>query len=330
MSNRDKLLELLENSRPDYISGEALARELGVSRAAVWKIIRTLRADGCEIDSRTNVGYRLAQPADVLTVQGITSHLRTHTLGRYVHVFDTLDSTNRALRSAAAEVAPTGTAYLAEQQTGGRGRRGRSFFSPKGGGVYMSVLLRPDVQMEHIPLVTIAAAVSVAEAVAAVTGVQTQVKWVNDILYRGRKLCGILTEGNFDGESGRVDYLVVGMGINTAPLDVYPEDVRSIVATLSDITGGPVSRAKLAAETLNRLEYNISLLESNSAALLAQYKARLSMLGQCIEVYRGNEQYSATALDITPRGGLLVRREDGTVTELQSGEITTRVPGQYR
>ncbi len=325
MNTSKQVLRLLAENQEGYLSGEELARRLGISRAAVWKAVSALRDAGYEIQSRTNRGYRIVLPCDLLDAEKIQKAL-TGPLRGPVTVLPECDSTNNVLRQMAADGAPEGSIVLADQQTAGKGRMGRSFHSPDSSGVYMSILLRPQFSLEQLQLVTIMAALSVSDALRETAGMRTEIKWVNDILYRGKKLCGILTEGNFDGESGRLEYLVVGIGINVT--GALPAPLSDIATTVKAATERDISRCALASAVANMLGANYLRLHRDPAGILAQYKAQLCMLGQEITVIAPSGSYRATAYDLSADGGLMVRRADGVTETLRSGEISTRLVPQ--
>ena len=202
--SREKVLERLRASE-GCVSGQTLSEELGLSRAAVWKAVESLRRDGYGIEARTRAGYRLVSVPDALTESEIRSHLgETRTVGRTLCCFPELDSTNNYAKALAQKGAPDGTAVIADRQTSGRGRMNRSFQSPKGKGIYLSVLLRPVLSPEHLPLVTALAGVALCDAVEKVCGARPGLKWPNDPVLNGRKLCGILTEASLEAETGRL------------------------------------------------------------------------------------------------------------------------------
>ena len=218
MSTKEKLLELLEENREEYLSGEELAGTLAVSRAAVWKAVKSLQQEGYPIDAVTNRGYRLSRGGDRLSAPGIRKYLKGACRELPITVVEETQSTNTALRALAEAGAPEGTVYIAQSQTGGRGRMGRSFFSPAGTGLYLSLLLRPTTwEPARAAQLTAAAAAAMCEAIREVTGKEPGIKWVNDLLLDGKKVCGILTEASFSMESGVLEYAVLGLGVNVYP-----------------------------------------------------------------------------------------------------------------
>ena len=324
MNVKEQVLKELENQKGDYISGNKLAKTLYVSRNAVWKAVRALLEDGHEIKAVTNKGYCLVASSSVLSAAAIEKHI-THYSGVFdISVHKTLPSTNRFLKQQAAEGRREGTVIIAESQSDGRGRFGRSFYSPGDTGVYFSILLRPTVVTADATLLTTAAAVAVAQAVESVTGVNAQIKWVNDIFCSGKKVCGILTEGAFDMESGALDYAVVGIGLNvTPPLGGFPDQIADIAASVCGTKGAASDiRARLVAEILQRFwSYYLKLSDK---AYLGEYKARSLILNKDIDVISGDTKRTARALDIDDDCHLVVRFEDGTIKSLSSGEVSIR------
>ena len=226
MAVKDAVLQALEQARGERLSGGRLAAQLGVSRAAVHKAIGALRSGGLAIDGVPGEGYRLASEDDSLTAAGVAALLDTDCIGRDLLVVPSLTSTNTVLKERYLG-RPHGFVLLAEEQTGGRGRLGRSFASPAGTGIYLTILLHPTLPIQHIQFITIAAAVAVAEAIGRTAGFDPQIKWVNDVLMDGRKLCGILTEAMIEGETGTVSSLIAGIGVNLRPNPDWPDEVPS-------------------------------------------------------------------------------------------------------
>ena len=253
MSSREEVLSLLRGEE-GFLSGQDLSGRLGLSRAAVWKAVDALRREGYEIEARTGLGYRLAAAPDAMTEKEIRSFLgKTAVVGRELRCFAELDSTNNYLK--AQPDAPDGTVAIADSQTAGRGRMDRSFQSPKGQGIYLSVLLRPPLPPDRLPPVTALAGVSVCAAVERVCGLCPGMKWPNDPVLNGKKLCGILTEMSLEAETGRVQSLVLGIGVNVGQgeEDFSPE-VREVATSLRQVLGRPVSRPQLAAALLEELD----------------------------------------------------------------------------
>lgn len=324
MQTRERLLAFLEENKGRYLSGEQIAQALSVSRAAVWKAVQGLRSAGYEIDAVPHKGYSLSLQSDRLSPQGIGKYLEPACGGLAIDVLPEVDSTNTVVRARAAAGAAEGCTVLAVRQTQGRGRRGRSFFSPADTGVYLSILLRPG-QAQAGRLTTMAAAAA-CQAIETVSGEVAQIKWVNDIFLRGRKVGGILTEAAFALEDGAVDYAVLGVGMNVYP----PQD--GFPAALSDIAGS-VFRApqddgknRMAAAFLNRFMSYYTAQQPES--YVDEYRRRSLAIGRTVEVQQPGGARRATVLDVDDACRLVVRYEDGTAGRLSAGEITMRLAGE--
>ena len=311
--SRQEVLALLREQEGAFVSGEEISHRLGLSRAAIWKAVDALRREGYTVEARTGRGYRLLDAPDVLTEPEIRRFLgETVRVGRTLVCLAEVDSTNLRARQLAAEGAADGTVVVADRQTAGRGRLGRSFQSPGGQGIYLTALLRPDLPPERLSPVTAMAGVAVCRAVERLCGVSPGLKWPNDPVLDGKKLCGILTELSLEGETARVQELVLGIGINVSqrPEDFTPE-VREIATSLVQALGHAVSRPALAA--------------GETGPYLAEYRRRCVNLGRTVRLLRpdgGGE--TAEALDIDEEFGLVVRRPDGAVKTVRSGEVSVR------
>lgn len=324
MAVKENVLLALERSRGQCLSGSQLAEQLGVTRAAVHKAVDGLRAEGLQIAAKPGEGYCLALDDDSLTIAAVQSHLTTQTIGRTLLIEPCLSSTNTVMKEKYLNQ-PDGFTLMAEQQTGGRGRLGRSFSSPSGTGIYLTILLHPTVSISKIQFLTIAAAVAVAKAISETAGFSPQIKWVNDVLMNGRKLCGILTEATIEGESGAVHSLIVGIGVNLRPNPYWSEEVRAVAGALSEFGTVP-RRAVLAAAVLSHFEKAYRLLvEGQERQLLADYQTQLCCLNQTITVISPTETYEAFCTGLDENGYLLIRRKDGSIQTLSSGEISIRL-----
>ncbi|MDE6700551.1 MAG: biotin--[acetyl-CoA-carboxylase] ligase [Acetatifactor sp.] len=336
MSTREKLLELLEGNRGIYFSGEEIAGRLCISRAAVWKAVKTLQSAGYAIDAVTNKGYCLARETDILSVQGIRKYLDISDInssGLNISVVPAAVSTNAIVRESADCGTPEGYVVIANEQTAGRGRLGRSFFSPQGTGIYMSLLLRPEnCSSKQAVRITTMAAVAVCEAIEAVSGEMAQIKWVNDIYVRDRKVCGILTEGSFGLESGLLEYAVLGIGINVyQPDEGFPEELKGIAGAVFDSRQDDVKN-RMAAEFLNRFfvyygsdNYYRTAQHGTgvgAADYVEEYRRRSLVIGKQIVVLSANEAKDAVAIGVDDECRLLVRYADGAEACLSSGEIS--------
>ena len=320
MSTRDDVLSILMDQE-EPISGERLARRIGVSRNSVWKAIEQLRQEGYTIEAATNRGYRLAGEPDRVSVPQIRRWLRPGELGERMELHDRLDSTNTRAKAIAANGAPHGYLVIAESQSGGKGRMGRSFFSPEHSGIYMTYVLRPKLLAERAVMITSMAAVAVARAIETVAEVDVKIKWVNDLYINERKACGILCEASMDFESGQLEYAVLGIGVNVAAME-FPEDLRDIATSIENECGHPVSRNRLIAEISNQLNALYGQLESQE--FMAESRARSNVIGREVLVLRGDERFRAKALDIDERGRLVIQTEDG-IKRVGSGEISLKL-----
>ena len=320
MSTKDDVLAALM-ALDEPISGERLARRLGVSRNSVWKAIEQLRQDGYAIDAATNRGYLLAEAPDRISIPGIQKWLRAQSIGTRMELHEALDSTNNRAKALAATGAPHGYLVIAESQSGGKGRMGRSFFSPEHSGVYITYILRPDVTAEKAVMITSMAAVAVARAIETVADVAVAIKWVNDLYIGGRKVCGILSEASMDFESGQLEYAVLGIGVNVAAMD-FPEALRPIATSIENECGQRVSRSRLIAEISNQLDVLYGQLES--AEFMAESRARSNVIGRDVWVIRGDERYEAHVTDIDDQGRLVVQTPSG-VKRVGSGEVSLRI-----
>lgn len=316
------VLAALDAARGKYISGQELAQQLGVSRTAIWKAVAALRADGIPVAAVTNRGYTLSPAADVLNAAAVTAQLDPDAAKvLQIEVVDRLPGTNAALRARAEEGAPEGIVLIAQAQSAGRGRGGHSFFSPQG-GLYLSILLRPEIGMRQAIRLTAMAAVAACRAAEKVSGAKLRIKWVNDLWREGRKVCGILTEAALDMESGMLDYAVLGLGFNiTAPPDGWPAELQDVAGALFDAAPPPGARAALAAAFLNEfwaLYHGVPKPE-----YMPEYRARQALLGQTVTVTaRGGAPRKAEALTVDDDCRLVVRfAGEQTPTPLRGEEV---------
>ena len=320
------VLKLLREHTEEFLSGEAISRQAGVSRAAVWKAVEQLRQEGYGIESVPNRGYRLTRVTARLRPEELAEQFRDCRIGRELLCFDTIDSTNNELKRRAVSGTVDGTVILADQQTGGRGRRGRSFVSPAGKGLYLSAALRPRCPLSEISTLTAWTAVALCDAVEAVCGVRPGIKWPNDLVLNRKKLCGILTEIGIEAESREVDYAVVGIGINCARVDLPPE-VSAMSASLEAFTGQKPDRARLAAALVRSLCELEQALFTEKDAWLREFAAHCITIGQDVKLVRGDDVTYAHADGIDEEAALLVTYPDGTKAAVASGEVSVR--GMY-
>ncbi len=325
--SREKVLALLTEKRGEALSGETMSRGLGISRAAVWKAVEALRQEGYVITSAPNRGYCLQSAPDRLREGELSAPLADCRLGHPLLCFECIDSTNTECKRQAMAGAPDGLVAVAEEQTGGKGRKGRSFQSPKG-GLYLSALLRPDLSPAEVTDITAWVAVAVCDGIEAACGVRPRIKWTNDLVLNGKKLCGILTEIALEGESHALDYLVPGIGINVAqtPEDFGPE-LAETATSLSCELGRPVRRAELAVQVIKALDRMYAGFPQNRQAYLDKYRADCLTPGNRVQLITPASRREAYAVEIDDRFRLVVEFPDGTRQALSAGEVSVR--GMY-
>lgn len=335
MTIKDQVLLLLESHRGEFFSGQEIAGKLSVTRAGIWKAVKGLQKEGYAIEAVNNKGYSLQKAPDVLSAAYIGQKLKENGIELTVQVEKKVDSTNNVLKQYAAEGEKRNMVLLTEKQSAGRGRRGRSFYSPEGTGLYLSLLLHPDVGPEEGTMLTTLTAVAAAKAIEKTMGEPVQIKWVNDVWLRGRKISGILTEGSASLEEGRLEYVIVGIGINIyEPPGGFPEELKEVA--------GAVFTSHIPRENFrNRLsaEFLISFMKYYenfpSKDYLEEYRNRLFVIGKRVRIitYGGascedgaqtGREY-AQVLGINDACHLQVRYDDGTVEFLSSGEISIKM-----
>ena len=327
MMSKETVLRLLQESSGTYLSGESISERLGITRAAVWKAVNALRKDGYEIDSRKSMGYRLLDAPDRLTETEIRSHLgQTKLVGRKLVCFERIDSTNAYLKRAASEGVVDGTVVVADCQTGGRGRLGRSFDSPAGKGVYLSVLMRPPVEPTRLLPLTGFGAVAMCNAVERVAGARPRIKWANDLVLGGRKLCGILTELSMEGESGALQYVIMGIGVNVAQTrEDFAGPLENIATSLAIETGQSVSRASLAAAMIEEMDaLYAALLRHKLGPYLDAYRRDCLTIGREVQLLWEDVHEKVLATGVDSDLGLEVVRQNGTKETIRTGEVSVR------
>ena len=317
----DELLEML--AMGPYVSGEMMSKHLGVTRAAVWKRIESLRSQGFVIESAGKRGYRLLEPYDSLLPVFLKKGLQTSWAGQPPMVYaESMTSTNAVLKQAAESGAGHGTLALCERQTQGRGRRGRIWVSPKGQGIWMSLLIRPKLAPSQAQLITLAAALAMAEAVAGETGLDPKIKWPNDLTVSGKKICGILLE--LSGDLDHIAYVVVGTGLNVGK-DAFPPELNHQATSLETELGYPVKRAPILRAYLAAMERHMESLEkSGLAGILPAYEKRSCTLSQPVRVEGGGESFVGIAAALDEDGALLVKLENGTLRRVLAGDVSVR------
>ena len=344
MLTRTKVLNILMDEDIGYHSGQELGDRLGVSRNAIWKSIEQLREDGYEIESRTRVGYKLVGGTHSLTESSIISELK---YPAKLYVFDSVDSSNTYASKSNEKITVDKPLFVvANKQTDGRGRMGRKFFSPPGTGLYMTIGIKPKFAIDKALYVTIATAVAVSRAVEEIADVKTKIKWVNDIFVNNKKICGILTEAGANLETGKIDTILIGIGINCFSPASVPAEIRDSIGAISK-SRNSFSRSKLAALVYNNTIQILKELEpkeQNPLAIfetptsgaggpkfLQEYRLRSNVLGKRISIfpYQGATPIAANAIDIDDNGGLVVEYMEGPkmrqIESLTTGEISIRV-----
>lgn len=317
MNNKYTVLKLLENTS-NVISGQSIAESLGISRAAVWKHIHSLQDDGYAIISSPK-GYSLDKSCDVINADAIKSIVGK----KYeIEVFDTIDSTNNYIKNIANE-SREGKVVIAKNQSSGKGRLGRSFFSPDGSGIYMSILLKPKMSINDTTLITAMSALAVCEAIYDVVGIECPIKWVNDIYHNDKKLCGILCEAGYNMELANLSYVVVGIGINVyEPKCGFPDEIKDIATGLLTEKSYDL-RNRLISKIIDKIFYYYNHIHDRS--FVKEYKNRCFVLGKNISVINNTNSEKAKAIDIDEDCRLLVEYDSGEKQYLNSGEISIRL-----
>lgn len=320
---KKEVLGVLKKNKNNFISGEQLSNKLGVTRTSIWKHINALKKEGYKIESISRKGYKLIEEPDILSKDELLIELEYNGLGNNIHCFETIDSTNNYAKKLALDGAEEGTIVLSDEQTGGRGRLGRTWVSPAGTSICMSMILRPPIYPNEAAKITEITAAAVANAISKVTKLQAGIKWPNDIIINSKKVCGILTE--MSAELNNINYVIVGMGIN-ANIDEFPDDVKSVATSLKKTIGAEVSRKKLVINIVKEFEklyYDfINTGDLNKAVEVC--KKRSVILGKTIKVINKNETIIAKAIDINENGELVIKKNDGEIINIISGEVSIR------
>lgn len=317
-----ELLKMLREAK-GYISGQQLCEYFGVSRTAVWKVMQQLKEEGYEIEAVKNKGYRIVSTPDVVTAEELKSRLHTKWMGQSCVFLESVGSTNNYAKKIAEEGAAFGTLVVTEEQTSGKGRRGRSWSASKGSNVMMTLLLRPQIKPEHASRLTLLMAMAVARGIRKVTGLEAGIKWPNDVVVNGKKVCGILTEMNT--EVDYINYVVIGTGINVNQ-EEFPEEISQTAGSLIQALGKKVSRSGLAAAVIEELEgiYEIFLRTEDLSGLRAEYNKICVNCGHQIRVLEPGNEYTGTTDGINENGELVVRKDSGEVVCVYAGEVSVR------
>ena len=321
---KENIISILESNKGLFISGEKLANDLNVSRAAIWKVIKSLKDEGYDILSVSNKGYALSKETDILSSKIIKDNMPKYRDKFNFVIYKTVESTNIVARGMAMNGADSGTVVIAEEQTSGYGRNGKSFFSPYGTGIYMSIILnlKKEKKIFNSSFITTAAAMAVSKSIEEISNENTQIKWVNDVFINGKKVCGILTEGAFSFEDGKLDYAVIGIGINVNfPKNGFPEEINNIAVSINKMQNNKDIRNILIAKILERMyEYYF-----NNVAFYDEYKKRSFLIGKKVSLNIDNEEHIVKVLDIDKTFALVAEFQDGKIDRIVSGSVNHRV-----
>ena len=321
---KTKILTILKENG-GYVSGQALCCQLGVSRTAVWKAVKQLEEEGCRIEAVRNKGYRLLSVEDGIGGAQIGSLLKTEYMGRKLVYFRETDSTNIQIKKLAEAGSPEGTLVVAESQTAGKGRRGRSWSSPAGSSIYMSYLLRPKIPPYSASMLTLLAGMACVTAIREETGLNSAIKWPNDLVIGGKKICGILTEMSTELEE--IHYIFTGIGINVNQTS-FPQEIQETATSLKLESKKPeeISRSALIASCMKRFEhyYERFLLSGDFSELKEEYEGMLVNLGREVLVLAPAGEYKGICRGIDNKGQLLVELGDGSKKTVLSGEVSVR------
>lgn len=306
-----------------YVSGQELCESLEVSRTAVWKVMNQLKEEGYEIESVPRKGYRILKRPDCITAEEVGSRLETRWAGRPVYFHETIDSTNNEASRLAENGAAHGTLVVAEEQDRGKGRRGRAWVTPPKSAIAMSLIVRPELLPERASMMTLVMGLAVAYGCRDCCGVETAIKWPNDIVVDGKKICGILTE--MSSEIDYIKYLVIGTGINTN-IESFPPELEQTATSLYRIIGHRPDRAALIAACMKRFEeFYEKFLQTQDVSLIRDdYHALLAGIGGRVRVLEPGHEYEGVSEGIDTMGELLVRRDDGTLEKVYAGEVSVR------
>jgi BirA family biotin operon repressor/biotin-[acetyl-CoA-carboxylase] ligase len=320
----DEILQLLRKHPSAFLSGQEISRRLKVSRTAVWKRLRRLRTLGYKIEASTRSGYRLIQSPDLLTPSEINPILKTKWMGRTIHHFQTLDSTNSKAYQLALNGAEEGEVVISESQGKGRGRLGRQWFSPPFLNLYISVILRPKISPHQASLITLMAAVATADAIQKFSGLLPLIKWPNDILLQNRKVAGLLNE--IHSEMDRIHFVILGIGVNLNMEEkMFSKEIRAVATSLKIEMGQKVSRKAFLQFFLQELEKWYSIfLEEGGAVILKAWRDRAHIKGRQVKVTSFGETVAGIAIDVDSDGALILQTEDGKQKRVVAGDIEYR------
>ena len=327
---KKEILEELKQNKGKFVSGEELSIKIGVTRTAIWKHIKQFKEDGYEIDAVSRRGYRLIQEPDTLEPNELQIDMSTRLIGNNLIYHQSVDSTNNEAKKEAAAGAPEGTVIIADEQTGGRGRLGRHWVSPKGTGIWMSIILKPELEPAEAAKITQLTAASVATALRNVTGCEAGIKWPNDIIINKKKVCGILTE--MSAELNSINHIIIGIGINVnVDPDEFPEEVRAIATSVKESVGRAIYRKEIVLEILHVFEdLYLDFIRRKSVDKSVEICRKYSVtLGNQVRIISKDKIVHAEALDLTEDGELVIKNEAGEIEKIISGEVSVRGVSDY-
>ena len=319
---KTEILKMLRETE-GYVSGQELCNKFGVSRTAIWKVINQLKEQGYVIDSVQNKGYHITEAPDVMTEEELQSCRKTKWAGQEIAYFDEIDSTNIKAKELAEQGYPNGTLVVADQQVSGRGRRGRSWESPPGTGIFMTLMLKPEINPNNASMLTLVAALAVAKAIKDVTGLDAQIKWPNDIVINGKKICGILTE--MSAQFDYINHIVIGIGINVHN-EVFSDEIAHMASSLLlESQGKKFRRAEIIEKVLEYFEeyYEIYLETEDLTALTGEYNKILVNMNKSVRVLDPKDEFEGKAMGITAKGELIVDTWESRKL-VSSGEVSVR------
>lgn len=329
---KDKILQALKENSPGFVSGASLSEMLNVSRTAVWKYVLELRKEGYIIESSPKKGYKLISTSDLLNLHELSYGLKAKKIGSSIKYLDIVDSTNTYAKRLAQEGCPEGTVVVAERQTGGKGRLGRTWESIGNSNIYMSIVLKPSMAPEQVQIITLAAAVAVIRAIKSTTGIKAGIKWPNDVILDGKKVCGILTE--MSSEMDRINFVVVGIGINVNQDEKdFPEELKVKATSLKAFinktkqqeTRPYFKRSDIIKEVIYEMEQQYEKINNSRVSeIIEEWKRHSVTIGKEVKVISRNIEYVGIAEGVTEDGRLVVKCNDGVRKEILSGEVSIR------
>ena len=325
---KDNIISILESNKGLFISGEKLANDLNVSRTAIWKAVKSLRNEGYNIYSVSNKGYSLSKETDMLSSKIIKNNMPKYSDKFNFKIYKTVESTNIIARDMAVNGAESGTVVLAEEQTNGYGRNGKSFFSPYGTGIYMSIILnlKKEKKLFNSSFITTAAAMAVSKSIEEVSNENTQIKWVNDVFINEKKVCGILTEGAFSFEDGRLDYAVIGIGVNVNfPKNGFPKELDNIAASINLKNDTINTQSDMRNILIAKILENLYDYYFNDVVFYEEYKKRSFLIGKNVSININDKEHIVRVLDIDETFALIIEFQNGKIDRVISGSVNYKL-----